>query len=64
VTGNVIINSQGQGDNPVCSTRDEIAALRGILTTSRHWEQPISLVAEAFVWSFRDVIFVVNAGQR
>jgi len=24
VTGNAIINSQGQGDNPVCSTRDEI----------------------------------------
>ena len=25
VTGNAIINSQGQGDNPVCSTRDEIS---------------------------------------
>ena len=25
VTGNSIINSQGQGDNPVCSTRDEIS---------------------------------------
>jgi len=25
VTGNTIINSQGQGDNPVCSTRDEIS---------------------------------------
>jgi len=25
VTGNAIINSQGQGDNPVCSTRDGIS---------------------------------------
>jgi len=25
VTGNAIINSQGQGNNPVCSTRDEIS---------------------------------------
>ena len=25
VTGNAIINSQGQGDNPVCSTRDEMS---------------------------------------
>jgi len=25
VTGNAIINSQGQGDNAVCSTRDEIS---------------------------------------
>jgi len=25
VTGNVITNSQGQGENPVCSTRDEIS---------------------------------------
>jgi len=25
VTGNAIINSQGQGDNPVCSTSDEIS---------------------------------------
>jgi len=25
VTGNAIINSNGQGDNPVCSTRDEIS---------------------------------------
>ena len=25
VTGNAIINSQGQGDNPVCSTRHEIS---------------------------------------
>ena len=25
MTGNAIINSQGQGDNPVCSTRDEIS---------------------------------------
>jgi len=25
VTGNAIINSQGQCDNPVCSTRDEIS---------------------------------------
>jgi len=25
VTGNAIINSKGQGNNPVCSTRDEIS---------------------------------------
>jgi len=25
VTGNAITNGQGQGDNPVCSTRDEIS---------------------------------------
>ena len=25
VTGNAIINSQEQGDNPVCSTSDEIS---------------------------------------
>jgi len=25
VTGNATINSQGQGDNPVCSARDEIS---------------------------------------
>ena len=27
VTGNAIINSQGQGDNPVCSTRDKVSQL-------------------------------------
>jgi len=36
VTGNAIINSQGQGDNPVCSTRGEISQPSRPFSP-RHW---------------------------
>ena len=70
VTGNAIINSQGQGDNPVCSTRDEIsqpsrpfsprtATSSNNMSLLRHNTVSLSLI---FTKNYKDVLPVFTPG--